>query len=199
MTILMGVLGRFPIAIAAGLGLNGFVAFTLAPQMTWADAMGLVVLEGLLILLLVLTGFRSAVFTAVPEQLKYAIGVGIGLFITIIGLVDSGIVRTGVPLVSFGIFGELQGWPISTFCFGLLLTIILLVRKVKGAILIGILATTVVAIIIEAVAGVGARSADNPLGWGLNVPRMPDQIVASPDLSPAWGSSTSSAASRSSA
>ena len=66
MTILMGALGRFPIAIAAGLGLNGFVAFTLAPQMTWADAMGLVVLDGVLILLLVLTGFRSAVFVAVP-------------------------------------------------------------------------------------------------------------------------------------
>ena len=183
MTILMGVIGRFPIAIAAGLGLNGFVAFTLAPQMTWADAMGLVVLEGILILLLVLTGFRSAVFTAVPEQLKYAIGVGIGLFITIIGLVDSGIVRTGVPLISFGVFGELAGWPTFTFVFGLLLTIILVVRKVKGAILIGILATTVLAIVIEAVAGVGARTQDNPLGWGLNVPQMPSQVVATPDLS----------------
>jgi AGZA family xanthine/uracil permease-like MFS transporter len=183
MTILMGVIGRFPIAIAAGLGLNGFVAFTLAPQMTWADAIGLVVLEGLLILLLVLTGFRSAVFTAVPEQLKYAIGVGIGLFITIIGLVDSGIVRSGVPLITFGVFGELQGWPIFTFVFGLLLTIILVVRKVKGAILIGILGTTVVAIIVEAIAGVGAKSQDNPLGWGLNVPKMPSQIVSSPDLS----------------
>ena len=183
MTILMGALGRFPIAIAAGLGLNGFVAFTLAPQMTWADAMGLVVLEGLLILLLVLTGFRSAVFTAVPEQLKYAIGVGIGMFITIIGLVDSGIVRTGVPLITFGIFGELQGWPIFTFCFGLLLTIILVVRKVKGAILIGILATTVLAIVIEAIAGVGAKNADNPLGWGLNVPKVPDQLISTPDLS----------------
>jgi AGZA family xanthine/uracil permease-like MFS transporter len=182
MTILMGALGRFPIAIAAGLGLNGFVAFTLAPQMTWADAMGLVVLEGLLILLLVLTGFRSAVFTAVPEQLKYAIGVGIGLFITIIGLVDAGIVRTGVPLITFGNFGELQGWPIFTFCFGLLLTIVLVVRKVKGAILIGILATTVLAIVIEAIADVGAKSADNPLGWGLNVPRIPDSVVSSPDL-----------------
>ncbi|MEI6361762.1 MAG: NCS2 family permease [Actinomycetes bacterium] len=182
MTILMGVIGRFPIAIAAGLGLNGFVAFTLAPQMTWADAMGLVVLEGLLILLLVLTGFRSAVFTAVPEQLKYAIGVGIGLFITIIGLVDSGIVRSGVPLITFGIFGELQGWPIFTFVFGLLLTIILVVRKVKGAILIGILGTTVVAIIVEAIAGVGAKSQDNPLGWGLNVPKIPSQIVSTPDL-----------------
>ena len=182
MTILMGAIGRFPVAVAAGLGLNGFVAFTLAPQMTWADAMGLVVLEGLLILLLVLTGFRSAVFSAVPEQLKYAIGVGIGLFITIIGLVDSGIVRSGVPLVSFGIFGELQGWPIFTFCIGLLITIVLVVRKVKGAILIGILATTVLAIVIEAVAGVGGKTADNPTGWGLNVPAVPETIVATPDL-----------------
>ena len=182
MTILMGAIGRFPVAVAAGLGLNGFVAFTLAPQMTWADAMGLVVLEGLLIILLVLTGFRSAVFSAVPEQLKYAIGVGIGLFITIIGLVDSGIVRSGVPLVSFGIFGELQGWPIFTFCIGLLITIVLVVRKVKGAILIGILATTVLAIVIEAVAGVGGKTADNPTGWGLNVPAVPETIVATPDL-----------------
>jgi len=182
MTILMGAIGRFPMAVAAGLGLNGFVAFTLAPQMTWADAMGLVVLEGFLILLLVLTGFRSAVFSAVPEQLKYAIGVGIGLFITIVGLVDSGIVRSGVPLVSFGIFGELQGWPIFTFCIGLLITIVLVVRKVKGAILIGILATTVLAIIIEAVAGVGGKTAENPTGWGLNVPSVPETIVATPDL-----------------
>jgi AGZA family xanthine/uracil permease-like MFS transporter len=182
MTILMGAIGRFPIAVAAGLGLNGFVAFTLAPQMTWADAMGLVVLEGILILLLVLTGFRSAVFTAVPEQLKYAIGVGIGLFITIIGLVDSGIVRGGVPLISFGVFGELQGWPIFTFCFGLLLTIVLVVRKVKGAILIGILATTVLAIVIEAIAGVGGKTADNPTGWGLNVPVVPETVIATPDL-----------------
>ena len=182
MTILMGVIGRFPIAIAAGLGLNGFVAFTLAPQMTWADAMGLVVLEGLLILLLVLTGFRSAVFKAVPEQLKYAIGVGIGLFITIIGLVDSGIVRSGVPLISFGVFGQLQGWPIFTFVIGLIITIILLVRKVKGAILISILATTVIAMIIEAIAGVGAKSADNPLGWGLNVPKLPESVTSTPDL-----------------
>lgn len=187
LTMLMGVFGRFPIAIAAGLGLNGFVAFTLAPQMTWADAMGLVVIEGILILLLVLTGFRSAVFTAVPEQLKYAIGVGIGLFIAIIGLVDAGIVRPGVPLISFGLFGSLRGWPMFIFVFGLLLTIILLVRKVRGAILIGILATAVVAIIVEAVAKVGPRtgpdgSEANPVGWSLNVPKVPDQIIGTPDL-----------------
>ncbi|MFM8155057.1 MAG: NCS2 family permease [Actinomycetes bacterium] len=186
-TIIMGIIGRFPVALAAGLGLNGFVAFTLAPQMTWADAMGLVVLEGIIMLLLVLTGFRSAVFRAVPEQLKYAIGVGIGLFITIIGLVDAGVVRSGVPLISFGVFGELKGWPMFTFVFGLLLTIILVVRKVKGAILIGLVGTTILAIIIEAVAGVGPKTgADgavaNIVGWGLNVPKMPDSVVATPDL-----------------
>ena len=187
LTILMGAIGRFPIAVAAGLGLNGFVAFTLAPQMTWADAMGLVVIEGIVILILVLTRFRSTVFTAVPEQLKYAIGVGIGLFIAIIGLVDAGIVRTGVPLISFGLFGSLRGWPMFVFVFGLLLTIILLVRKVRGAILIGILGTAVVAIIVEAVAKVGPRtgpdgSEANPVGWSLNVPKLPDQVVGTPDL-----------------
>ena len=187
LTILMGALGRFPIAVAAGLGLNGFVAFTLAPKMTWADAMGLVVLEGILILLLVLTGLRSAVFVAVPEQLKYAIGVGIGLFITIIGLVDAGITRPGVPLISFGVFGELQGWPIFTFVFGLLLTAVLVAKKVRGGILIGILATTVLAIVVEAFASVGPKTGPdgavaNPVGWGLNVPRMPEQVIATPDL-----------------
>jgi AGZA family xanthine/uracil permease-like MFS transporter len=187
LSIIMGIVGRFPVALAAGLGLNGFVAFTLAPQMTWADAMGLVVIEGIIMLLLVLTGFRSAVFKAVPEQLKYAIGVGIGLFITIIGLVDAGVVRSGVPLISFGVFGELKGWPMFTFVFGLLLTIILVVRKVKGAILIGLVGTTVLAIIIEAIAGVGPKtgadgSVANIVGWGLNVPKVPDSVVATPDL-----------------
>ncbi|MSV75396.1 MAG: NCS2 family permease, partial [Actinobacteria bacterium] len=73
-------------------------------------------------------------------------------------------------------------WPIFTFCIGLLITIVLVVRKVKGAILIGILATTVLAIVIEAVAGVGGKTADNPTGWGLNVPAVPEAIVATPDL-----------------
>src|ERR1700709_1959580 len=86
MTILMGVVANFPLALATGLGLNAFVAFSIASGMSWQDAMGLVVIEGLLILMLVLTGFRKAVFEAVPRQLKTAIAVGIGLFITFIGL-----------------------------------------------------------------------------------------------------------------
>ena len=96
MTILMGAVANYPLALATGLGLNAFVAVSIATQMTWADAMGLVVLEGLLILVLVLTGFRQAVFHAVPTQLKTAISVGIGLFIALIGFVDAGFV-TRIP------------------------------------------------------------------------------------------------------
>jgi AGZA family xanthine/uracil permease-like MFS transporter len=146
--------------------------------------MGIVVLEGLVILVLVLTGFREAVFTAVPRQLKVAISVGIGLFIALIGLVDGGIVRTGagVPL-TLGVGGELRGWPAAVFVFGLLLTMVLFVRKVKGAILIGILTATVLAVVVEALANVGGRSEDNPGGWGLEVPRLEGSIAQAPDFS----------------
>ena len=111
-TILMGLVANFPLALAAGLGLNAFVTFSIASQMTWADAMGLVVIEGLIILILVLTGFREAVFKAVPGPLKIAISVGIGLFLTLIAFVDAGFVRrTGVgPVpVELGIGGPAPG------------------------------------------------------------------------------------------
>ena len=143
LTILMGVVGNFPIALAAGLGLNGYVAYGLATQMTWAAAMGLVVIEGIVILALVLTGFRVAVFRAVPSALKSAIGVGIGLFITIIGFADAGVVRPGSATpVAFGVNGELAGWPIFVFVFGLIFTTVLVAKHTKGGILIGIVVTT---------------------------------------------------------
>ena len=191
LTILMGVVANYPLALATGLGLNAFVAFSIAslPEMTWADAMGLVVLEGLIILVLVLTGFRTAVFHAVPAQLKVAISVGIGLFIALIGLVDAGFVRrtgAGPVPVELGIAGALQGWPVLVFAFGLLLVIALYVRRVKGAILISIIATTVVAVIVEAIANIGPSvSGDtvNPKGWNLNVPAIPDRVVDLPDFS----------------
>ena len=181
MTILMGVVARFPLALAAGLGVNALVAYEIAPEMTWADAMGLVVIEGVLITILVLTGLRTLVFRAVPTQLKTAIGAGIGLFLMIIGLVDAGFVRrvpdaanTTVP-VELGIGGKLAGWPSFVFVVGLLFTLILFVRKVRGAILIGILGSTVLAIVVEAIA--------HPKTWSLNVPKLPEKIVSSPDLS----------------
>ena len=189
MTILMGVVGKFPIGIAAGMGLNGFVAYTLAPTMTWPEVMGLVVIEGLIILVLVLTGFRTAVFRAVPAPLKSAIGVGIGLFITIIGFADAGIVKPGSATpVSFGLNGELQGWPMLVFILGLLVTSVLVARKVRGGILIGIVGSTIVAVIVEAVFKVGPTidgatgKVVNPTGWGLNVPKLPSSIVSAPDF-----------------
>jgi AGZA family xanthine/uracil permease-like MFS transporter len=191
-TILMGVVANFPLALATGLGLNAFVAFSIASEMSWADAMGLIVIEGLVILVLVLTGFRRAVFDAVPAPLKVAISVGIGLFIAFIGLVDAGVVRrnpdsanTPVP-VGFGAGGELAGWPTLVFVIGLLAIIVMVVRKVKGAILIGIVGATVLAVIVEAIADIGpsfiAPGKINPHGWGLNVPKLPDTWVDTPDF-----------------
>src|SRR5687768_720175 len=209
-TILMGVVANYPLALATGLGLNAFVAFVITQDMTWADAMGLVVLEGLIILVLVLTGFRRAVFEAVPRQLKIAISVGIGLFIALIGFVDAGFVHktpilptTTVP-VSLGWDGQLQGWPVLVFVFGLILLITLHARAVKGAILISIAVTTVVAVIVEQIADLGRAgaytipvfgadgapvpgqadsTAYNPTGWALSVPEWPDKIVDKPDFS----------------
>lgn len=192
MTLLMGVVANYPLALATGLGLNAFVTFGIAklPGMTWPDAMGLVVMEGLIITVLVLTGFRKAVLHAIPAQLKIAISVGIGLFITIIGLVDSGIVRkpSGGPVpVELGVGGFLAGWPMLIFVIGLVAIIVMLVKKVKGAILIGIIGATLLAIVVEAIGKIGGQFDDagkmvNPTGWGLNVPKFPSTIVDVPDF-----------------
>ena len=151
-TLAMGAYANYPFAIATGLGLNAVVAFQLVGGngLTWPEAMGVVVTEGIIILILVLTKFRQAVMEAVPMPLKQAIAVGIGLFITIIGLVDAGFVTAGegAPL-QLGTGGELQGWPVTVFVVGLLITIFLFIRKVRGALLIGILATTILAVIVN--------------------------------------------------
>ncbi|MFD1507162.1 NCS2 family permease [Georgenia yuyongxinii] len=186
MSILMGAVANYPLALAAGLGINALLAFTIVqmPGMTWGDAMGLIVLEGLVILVLVLTGLRQAIFRAVPHQLKVAISVGIGLFIALVGLVNSGIVRTGggTPL-QLGVNGSLFGWPSIVFIVGLFTIAILMVRKVRGAILIGIVVAAVLAAIIEAVGDLGILSPeDNPGGWSLTVPALNGSPVQAPDF-----------------
>jgi AGZA family xanthine/uracil permease-like MFS transporter len=189
-TILMGAYANFPIALATGLGLNAFVTFAIAKQMTWADAMGLVVIEGVIILILVLTGLRKAVFNAVPSELKIAISVGIGLFIALIGLVDAGFVRRTqsppVP-VELGVGGFLAGWPVLVFVVGLVAMVIMLIRRVKGAILIGIVGATVLAVIIEAIANIGPSFREdgsvNERGWGLTAPELEGGVVDTPNLS----------------
>ncbi|MFJ3585922.1 NCS2 family permease [Streptomyces sp. NPDC090127] len=179
-TLLMGVIGNVPIALAAGLGVNTVVALQLAPRMSWPDAMGMVVLAGIVVMLLVATGLRERVMNAVPVGLRKGIAIGIGLFIMLIGLVDSGFVsripdaaHTTVPL-QLGADGHLDGWPVLVFVLGALLTLALIIRKVPGAILISIVVMTIVAMVINAVAEVPS--------WGLTTPTWPGNPVASPDF-----------------
>ncbi|MFD0272733.1 NCS2 family permease [Kitasatospora sp. NPDC127111] len=181
-TLLMGVIGNVPIGLAAGLGVNTIVALQLAPKMTWPDAMGMVVLAGFAIMVLVATGLRERVMNAVPLGLRKAIAIGIGLFIALVGLVDSGFVsripdaaHTTVPL-QLGGNGHLLGWPVLVFVLGLVLTLVLIVRKVPGAILVSIAAMTGLAVVIDKLADIPA------LTWGLTVPSWPGNPVAAPDF-----------------
>src|SRR3954451_713184 len=175
-TLAMGVIGRYPFALAAGLGLNAFVAFSLvgSDQLSWPDAMGVIVAEGLIISALVLVGFREAVINAIPHDIKLSIGIGIGLFIATIGLVDAGIVVKGRGTV-VTLASHLDRWPVLVFVVGLLGTYALLSRGVRGALLIGIVGGTVLAMIINALHG-GDLWKDGIASW-------PGKIVAAPDFS----------------
>nr|WP_090340655.1 NCS2 family permease [Mycolicibacterium malmesburyense]CRL70132.1 xanthine/uracil permease [Mycolicibacterium malmesburyense] len=187
MTILFGLIARMPFAFAAGLGINSFVATTLVGSLTWAEAMGLVVINGLIIVVLAATGLRRLVFDAVPMQLKLAITSGIGLFILFIGLVDAGFIgSTGRPSPPVGLGGDGSGSistvPTVVFAFTLLLTGILVARKVRGGILIGLITGTAAAVAIEAVWHLGSAE-DKPGGWSLSVPTLSGSPFALPDLS----------------
>jgi AGZA family xanthine/uracil permease-like MFS transporter len=181
-TLLMGLIGNIPIALAAGLGINAVVSLQLAPKMSWPDAMGMVVLAGVVLMILVASGLRQRVMYAIPNGMRRSIAIGIGLFIALIGLVDSGFVsrnpdsaHTTVPL-GLGHGGQLTGWPVLVFVAGLLLMFVLVIRKTKGAILIGIVAMTVVAIVVNALLAIPDAA------WGLDVPHIPDSVVSTPDF-----------------
>ncbi|WP_459612594.1 NCS2 family permease [Corynebacterium urogenitale] len=195
MTILFGVIAKYPFGIAAGLGINTLVAVTFVSVegLTWPEAMGLVVINGIIIVLLAVSGFREAVFNSIPGSMKAAIGVGIGLFISLIGLVDAGFVRrlpdaanTTVP-VGLGIDGSIASWPTAVFCIGLVICGALVVLGVRGGLFIGIVLNTIIAMVIEAVTGSGPSVGDdgspNPAGWNLAVPTLPDSLGGVPDLS----------------
>jgi AGZA family xanthine/uracil permease-like MFS transporter len=189
LTLLMGLITNYPFAMATGLGINTFVAVTMAPLMSWPEVMGLVLVNGLVVLALVATGVRTAVFNAVPAELKAAIAVGIGLFICFIGFVDAGFVRrlpdaanTTVP-VGLGLKGSIATWPTAVFVLGLLITVALVARRVRGAILLGVLCTAVIAIVVEALVHAGPSKGTNPRGWNLGYPAVPDHVFGIPDLS----------------
>lgn len=184
MTIAFGLIARYPFGIAAGLGINTLVAVTLVAGegLTWPEAMGLVVLDGVIIVALAVSGFREAVFNAIPAPMKAAIGVGIGAFIALVGLVDAGFVTrvpdaagTTVP-VGLGTGGSISTWPTFVFILGVLLCGTLVVRQVRGGLFIGIVATTLLAMLAEALL--------HPTeDWSLAVPALPESLGGWPDLS----------------
>ena len=191
MTILFGVIARLPFAFAAGLGINSFLATTVVGSLTWPEAMGLVVIDGLIIVLLAVTGLRRLVFDAVPMQLKLAITAGIGLFILFIGLVDAGFIgSTGKPSPPVGLgiggIGSINTVPTVVFVFTLLVTGILIARRVRGGILIGLVVGTLVAVAIEAIWHLGA-AVERPGGWGLSVPTFSGSPFAVPRPLPCRG------------
>jgi adenine/guanine/hypoxanthine permease len=181
MTILMGLYTNRALALAPGMGLNAVVAFQLVTGMglPWAAAMGVIVLEGLAITLLVLTGLRQAIMDAVPLALKKAISVGIGLFILFIGLWQAGIVVQDPSGATPVKLGSLTGMPVLVAALGLVLAVALTVRRVKGALIISILATSAVAVVLNAAYG-GTLFAPG-------VASIPERLVSPPDLSLAGG------------
>jgi AGZA family xanthine/uracil permease-like MFS transporter len=148
MTIAMGVVANYPFALAAGLGINAIVAFSLTGRgLSPAGAMGVIVLEGLLVTVLVVVGLREAIMNAVPVSLKRAIGVGIGLFILFIGFANGGLIKSNAPatLVTVSFPTTPAQW---VFLAGLLITIVLYVMKIRAALVISILVTTVLALLV---------------------------------------------------
>jgi AGZA family xanthine/uracil permease-like MFS transporter len=151
MTLLMGLYANAPFALATGLGLNAFVAFTLvggSAGLTWPQACGVIVMEGAVITVAMYTGLRELVIKAIPDQLKSAIGVGIGLFIAFIGLVSVGVVVKGNGTL-VGLAPHYNTWPLAIFTGSLVVTGALVARGVKSALLLGIVLTTAVATLIN--------------------------------------------------
>jgi AGZA family xanthine/uracil permease-like MFS transporter len=174
MTIIMGLYTNKAYAIAPGLGLNAVVAFSLVAGegLSFPAAMGLVVIQGIAVTILVLTGMRERIMDAIPLDLKKAIAIGIGLFIAFIGLTSSGIVVRGEGTVVD--LGRLTTWPIAVTFFGLILTIALRARGVRGDLLIGIVATTILATIINEADG-------NAAGFTAGA-SWPGDVYETPDL-----------------
>ncbi len=176
MCFFMGLWSNYPFALAPGMGLNAIVAYqmVLGLKLSWPEAMGVIVMEGLIITFLVITGFREAVMNAIPQSLKQAISVGIGLFLTFIGLIQAGLVKKSEStLVSLG---EFDNWGVLVSLLGLFFTAVLMKRKIKGAILLGILFSTLLAVIINSLSGFKAFA-------GEEIAKLPSSFISWPDFS----------------
>ncbi|MFE7318916.1 NCS2 family permease [Streptomyces sp. NPDC057555] len=178
-TLLMGFVGRVPLALAAGLNVSAVLTTQVVPHMTWPQAMGMCVVYGAVICLLVVTGLRERVMNAIPLALKHAITMGIGLFVALLGLVKAGFVGKGAGgPVTLGsdLSGHLVGWPVLFFCLTLLLIFMLQARRVPGAILIGIVVGSALAIGATKLGGLTAAD------WGGTPPTLSGSALAPPDF-----------------
>jgi AGZA family xanthine/uracil permease-like MFS transporter len=177
MTVIMGLASNLPLALAPGMGLNAVVAFQLvgAARLSYAEAMGVIVAEGLVVTALVATGLRQVVVRSVPLALKRAIAIGIGLFLALIGCKNAGLVSAGGGLLTLGDAGRLHGFPVALFAITLLFTAWLLARHVRGALLIGMAASTAAALV--------ARAAFDGAGFAPHVAELPAALVSVPDFS----------------
>ncbi len=168
-SILMGLIANLPFALAPGMGINAFVAFSMiAAGVQWQTALGAVFISGIIFLLLSLFKVREMIVEAIPASLRFAVAAGIGLFLALIGLKNAGfVVANEATLVSFG------GLNVTTglFIIGLILTGVLVIYRIKGALIIGILVSSLLA--------VGASL----LGWVDGIVFFPESIVDTPDLS----------------
>lgn len=148
-SLFMGLIAKYPIGLAPGMGLNAFFAFSvvLTYGIPWQTALTGVLFSGLIFIILSLSGLRELIINAIPSQLKLAVGAGIGLFITFLGLQNAKIIVADPnTLVTLG---DLSAGPTLLAIFGLVVTVIMMVRKIKGAIFYGMILTTILGMIVS--------------------------------------------------
>ncbi|MGQ9705786.1 MAG: NCS2 family permease [bacterium] len=180
-TILMGIFTNYPLALASGMGINAFVAYQLAvPMGSFKPAFGVVVLEGIVISILVLTRLRESIMRAIPLPLKHAIGVGIGFLIAFIGLQSGGLIKSNPDTIVT--LGNLTTFPVLIVLIGFIITSVLMARNVKGAILIGIIISTVIAISGNYIAGFN-YDGTSKIGFPIGSAILPEKVLSTPDFS----------------
>ncbi|WP_042454732.1 NCS2 family permease [Neobacillus dielmonensis] len=173
-SIIMGLIGKYPLALAPGMGLNAFFAYSvvLGSGIPWQHALGAVLISGIFFFLLTLTGLREKLINAIPQELKYAVSAGIGLFITFVGLQNAKIiVNNDATLVGLG---DLTDGNVLLAIFGIFVTVIMMTRKINGAVFYGMVITVIVGMIFGLI-------------------DVPHQIVGKvPSLEPTFGAAFSS-------
>jgi AGZA family xanthine/uracil permease-like MFS transporter len=149
-TLIMALLTNYPLALAPGMGINAFFTFTmvLGRKLPWSEALGMVFVNGVIFLLLSVTGVREKIIAAIPHALKIAVTCGIGLFIAFIGLKNGGVIVANPA--TFVSHGDFASGPVALCLFGIVLTAVLVARRVPGAIVISIAAITVIGLFVSA-------------------------------------------------